>query len=907
MRRSNRSKSPAPRRRAAAAAPIDAAPAPIERRGAPTPFERAAARARMRKLGRSGSAVHTEELHGSLRAFAEKVSPLQRQISHAVSDQSDPTEAATTHYSVTARRRFLAGFLDLLFALALAALLNATWWLAAGVDLRCDADGDGDCDANDAADVFTALATLLGADGGDGSATRQAAHKLAHAAAATLSTFVGSIAHTLVEAGATWVSLCATALLLLLLVKLLAQGQTPGKFLLGLATLDPTTQHAHEAPAFRLLASVLLLPLSAVQLGLLGAERTVLDGVAGSEVHCAIRGSAAHAKVAKAAQSGGGAWRVWLRGETSAAAQAAASDNGKQPTVVPLAAQAMSSFSERAPRDIGWVAAYAGATCALYHNREVPRCFPTDLSAAAGRLLGGQRWAASWAAEAREFLVNDAEHVVAVGLCTLAAAVVALRAMRLLLGRASGVALISLLPVGLGATYLVHLWGAPCDTLLPGAGEPVAEALLLFLVNWGWGFAAIFFARLARAWAPGVAFCTAVVGEACDALTANMPQLVSLPLLEGALLAAQLWLVAAAMPGSSSSSSGSNNSGGGAGAAGAVDDGYFSLLRALHMLWTICTMRAVISLATANCTGKWYFRDAAPAKFGAITRSADSAAVSCTKQLGSAIYGGAVSVFVASLHFAEDRCDDAYHALSHPGHEGEPWWHKVPLWPLMGVLWMSRMLLHMLAAMLERVLHATFTYAGLTGEPLATCGERGERALLGHLSELLAAEGLIKLVCAVCTAAIGAATYLVLPHAWAAAGTGGAQEAAAAAEAATAAAAVPKTAWVLALYLVLAFGWALFATATTLLTCVIEDQRYASAQLRAAATAYQSSGGKHLFGFIAFVKGALVFAVFAFGFELLLQQEHTATSVFAGASFSSNSVARVVLHAGLILHASFSS
>ena len=785
-----------------------------------------------------------EELGQQVAIGGRKLAPLQRQLSSSTDDGAN-----------VSKRRFLAGAIDCAFLFLLICLANASWWLWQNIDFRCDTDGDNDCDASDVADIFSVLFTFAASVGRD---TDAASVKKA---GNSLTRFVLNIAHTLTEAGATYVVGCAVFVMLLALAVVVPQGLTPGKFLCGLVTVDADNANsAHAGSLFRLAASAVLLPISAVQLLLLGHDATLLDALAASKVVSSIcdQGTivakAAELKRANTPRSE----EPWKK--TGAAP--AAPKKRRAPSA--LASAALTSFAEREVQDVLPLALYAGATCYLFRDvpLEVPRSLPNGSHA--------------WFAQFVEVLAALTQHTCeALSVCAVALGVCVCCA--LLIKTFFGPKLALSVPWALTAyvaySYFSELYAAPPGALF-GSSDVFApniyHQVVTFLIQHGAAIATLLvMLRLMVRNRAALVFSATVVNESYLAMSENVLQCLLVPALEGLFQVYQLWLLTS---------------------LATERDVVVLFLRAAHLLWTVFSLRGVIQIATSNCTGKWYFADVAPGKFNAVTRPLDATLTACTKQLGSGIFGGALMLVVYVLNTVADYIEKKNAEIS---------WFNLFLLPAKVLLFLTSALIRSLAYYLERLVDAGFAFVGLTGDSFYESASRGKKFVDSHLGQMLAGNAIIETVTFAFTfVMLVAVNLLVLEHSER--------------MKALAPSLSKATISFIATYMVCVFGWLLKCTCDALIVCVIEDQKYASAQLQAATTEYKKIGWVS-FGLLRFFFAVAVFVAIAFTFEYVAQQQgQQFTGIFDllfTTSAPSNTklvkIGRIALHGALLVFGAF--
>lgn len=775
-------------------------------------------------------------------------------------------------------RRVAAGILDVGYIVFVISFAFVAVWIYHGINADwCDADDDDDCDWSDISALAHVFSVALGSVGSDTD------DKIIYQASKIGMAFLHSFAVAIGEWTAFALSACTALFFGVVFVLLGRQGQTVGKFLTGIVTIEPgsgfaTAARPYKNIAVRSLASLVLMPVSAVQLVLLHSDETLLDRLTGSSVVSAIdTGAVSWAEIipAPAVETSPKKKKVKRRKSATSTktpkkspAKARSSSRPRKKVAPPaISYKAMTSFTERKFQDLFWVLLYAGATAFLFHGR----------SFVIPNIPSGHGWWFGLFINTYEFIFESPAMCAKVVATTMAVCIGWIVFGEAILRPAAVYYTVLVIPFLLAVSYCAEIWviGGGLFNSSHFPSDPISQIMQYILEIGGQLMVVVLLVAYFRAKAASVRVSAAVVNESFRAATANMIIILFVPLLEGMFQVYQLWLIVQVSITLVERAPGYER---------------MSQLQIVHLLWTVCSLRCMAQIVFSNCVGKWYFGAAEPGKFNMLTRSLDAVLSGWTKQLGSAIFSGATMAVIHFLGYLADKVQKQNGKIS---------WFNLPLLPLKIILWTSVMLLNMLTFYLVRLVDAGCAWCGITGAGFMESASYGKAFAAQYADLLLVNGGTINVLLFYLTTPLIISAFAVLT----------AVLNLSAPEGPSFSGGILFTSnhekhfapYFVCFYLCISFAWFLKTCTDAVLICILEDDRHASDMVRSALKDYRNESTWNLSKCLLRI---VMIVVVAFLFEQVAQQTHHGSWDFGYADDSLVRAGRVALHVSLIMWAS---
>jgi hypothetical protein len=653
---------------------------------------------------------------------------------------------------------------------------------------------------------------------------------------------------------------CILAGLILLCSVLFLYGQTPGKILMGLVSVN-AKDHSASHSLLRLLLTIapipatiflystsstkeaseqamLLLgvyPLYAINI-LVGSEHTVIDHLMGTSVVDSSSKLEEAFEKSKSDSEGSAKHHIihWFQGNPAAAGKPSKSSSKNAVAKGSLEEGALTSFFDRPFQDLWAVAAYAAFTYYLFHDR------PLALH------LDGKSLPAGYGmfTEVSSLIMHDHALVlplfaIAYVCCTAVAYSFSMAAYHLFQLTYAG---------AVGWLLYEHT----IDTLAAGVPkvpeldfhpDTLLENPFAIVKGMSRPLVAISIVHIWFACSKNIKFSCEVMRTTAIAVFSNPAQvLVSF----GLELVFKLYMLALIL----NSVSGTSN---------LASVRWFVDPYSVHLLWTFFAARGVLLMATANCTAKWYYREGPCGKYNTVTRALHASASSCIKQLGTALIGGAVMVLVQFVKTIRDQIRTQYDKLK--------WGLATAVVKI--VLFIVMWILGCLAAILERFCYTMYALGGITGKGAIASSSMAASMMSGHFFQLVGGSSIIAFSNTLMSTTFVVSCYLATSYSW------GAVEARFAATSES-----KQAALTMATYLGLCFGWFFLGACDTIVLLALDegDQHSSSSgrakdwhappALRDAILSYKEGGA---FGFSKYLLRLVFFAVGAFFIAAFVQ------------------------------------
>jgi hypothetical protein len=743
-------------------------------------------------------------------------------------------------------RRILAGVIDILLVLMIVPfLVEKLGQMINGADFHAlDHICGTTCDPEDVQQFFHTFWEWIDKDA---SGLKQSSDMSKH----LLSDFA--------EWGGICVVTCILAGLLMLYSILFLYGQTPGKMLMGLVSVDakdhsashsllrllltlspiPATIFIHstrstkEAPEQALML-LCVYPLYAINI-LVGSEHTIIDHLMGTSVVDSSSSKLEEAFEKSKSDSEGSAKQHvihWFEGNPATTDKAGKSSSKEVVAQGSLEEGALTSFFERPFQDLWAVFFYAAATYYLFHDK------PLSL------LLDGRALPAGYGlvTEVSELITKDQQLVVplfaiAYLCCTVVAYSFSLVAYQL---------------------FWLTYWGAvgwlmyehTIDTLAAGVPkvpeidfhpDTLLEHPFEIVNGMTRPLVCITIIHVWYACSKNIKFSCEVMRATAGAVFANPAQVLASFGLELVFKFYVLALVLNSVSGTSNLNS----------------CRWFIDPYSLHLLWTFFTLRGVMLMATANCTAKWYYRAGPCGKYNTVSRAFHASASSCTKQLGTALIGGAVMVLVQFIKTIRDQIRKQYDKLE---------W-GLATFVVKLILFVVMWILGCLAVVLERFCYTMYALSGITGKGAFASSSMASSLMSGHFFQLMGGSSIIASFNTIMSTAFVTSCYLATSYSWGAVKARFAPTSEPSEHAALA----------MATYLGLCFSWFFLGACDTVVILALDEgdnnkgstnDWHAPAALRDAILSYKEGGA---FGFIKYFLRLVFFAVGAFCIAAFVQ------------------------------------